>query len=114
MSTPRLLVNSPSPELCSNSSKVCGIGNQGAAYRTHRHSIGQFIIGEIRSRLCYPAWEKSNACKGYFSNLDGPCVLFKTNYWMNQSGLPVKAAYKNVGGANWGQLCVIYDDLELA
>jgi peptidyl-tRNA hydrolase len=32
---------------------------------------------------------------------------------MNQSGRPVAKAYQRVGGKDWGQLCVIYDDLEL-
>ena len=82
-------------------------------YRNHRHSIGLFIVEALRSHLRYPAWTKDNKCSGYWSNIAGPCVLFKTNFWMNQSGRPVAKAYQKLGGEDWGQLCVVYDDLEL-
>ena len=93
--------------------QVCGIGNQGAAYRNHRHSIGLILVEALRSRLCYSGWEKDNKCSGYWSNVNGPCVLFKSNIWMNYSGRSVSKAYNKVGGEAWGKLCVIYDDLEL-
>jgi peptidyl-tRNA hydrolase len=32
---------------------------------------------------------------------------------MNLSGRAVSKAYSKVGAEKWGQLCVIYDDLEL-
>lgn len=94
--------------------QVCGIGNQGALYKNHRHSIGLFLIEALRSHLRYPTWNKDNRSGGYWSNVNGPCALFKTNVWMNQSGRPVSKAYKKVGGEDWGRLCVIYDDLELS
>jgi peptidyl-tRNA hydrolase, PTH1 family len=93
---------------------VCGLGNRGALYKNHRHSIGHYIIEGLRTRLGYAAWERDSRVGGFWSNFDGECVLFKTNEWMNLSGRRVLRAYRKLGREDWGKLCVVYDDLELS
>jgi hypothetical protein len=92
--------------------QVCGIGNGGVQYRNNRHSVGHIMINALRAHLNYPVWTKDNKVGGYWS-IGGQCVLFRSNFWMNQVGKVVSKAYTKMGGEDWGKLCVIFDDLEL-
>ncbi|KTW28875.1 peptidyl-tRNA hydrolase [Pneumocystis carinii B80] len=98
---------------------ISSIGNPGSAYRFTRHNLGHYVLEEIRKYFGFSVFKRDSLVFGsYAEKRDSPFLLFRSDIYMNESGLAVYKAWskfcenKGVNERKNCYLVVIHDDIE--
>jgi PTH1 family peptidyl-tRNA hydrolase len=92
---------------------VCGLGNPGEDYESHRHNVGFLVVDALARRLETSVGQrKFDGRFGQASSAGQRIVLLKPQTFMNRSGASVAAALRFYK-IDYAHLLVIHDELDL-
>jgi PTH1 family peptidyl-tRNA hydrolase len=94
---------------------VVGLGNPGKRFSATRHNVGAWVIERLADRLGVEL-ERGLGLGGWFAqgrHAGRELVLFKPAAYMNESGLAVRKAFRQVVGSEPSRLVVCHDELDL-
>ncbi|KAG5519770.1 hypothetical protein PMAC_000043 [Pneumocystis sp. 'macacae'] len=104
---------------CSQRFLICSIGNPGTKYRFTRHSLGHYILEQIRSHFGFSVFRNDLSDLGmYAENENLPFLLFQSNVFMNESGKAVQKAWNKfcldtiIQKGKRPVLVILHDDIE--
>ena len=92
---------------------IVGLGNPGSEYLNNRHNLGFMALDSLLAYYQFEDWK--NKFDGMFSSkLFGyeKIILLKPQTYMNLSGFCV-AKFKQFFKVDYGDIFVIYDDIDL-
>lgn len=90
-----------------------GLGNPGMQYAETRHNVGHNAVDLLKKRNDPVEAIKKSYARGYTIKIRGKtAAIFKTNTFMNHSGLAVKKIVDRFGGSLRDYI-IIHDDLDI-
>ena len=95
---------------------IVGLGNPGSKYQNSRHNLGFMVLDKLGQELL-PAgkdnWQKDNQANALILPVNSEVILAKPQTFMNASGFAVKSLIAQLPIANYYNLWLVHDDVDL-